>query len=386
LRNGLTDTSTVLEDRAHNEANELTSFTTPTTTIDPNHDDAGNMIEGPSPTDPTVKHKYVYDAWNRLVKVTDASDVSMQENEYDGLNRRIVRDETGGSGELKHFYYNEEWQVLVEADPNDVATAMYSYHPEYIDAVAVRMRDADAHVYLQDANFNVTAVIRVDTGNVEERYSYTPYGEVIFLDSSFAPRSSSLLSNEILYTGRRLDPVTGLQINRNRFYASHLGRWVNRDPIGYRSGQTNLYGYVNEGPTNHTDPLGLLRDCDGEWADCVWDAIVARELCEAIGSRFCQHLFDLDMSACAVAFKFCEDDNEALLRLATAPSPVPIPCHACVGAPNVPLVGPGPRPLFPPFPRPPTCKEVCIGVGVTVLICTPWPDEVLIPPLLIPAL
>ena len=215
-------------------------------------------------------------------------------NRYDGLNRRIVRDNTGGGGEIKHFYYNQEWQVLVEADPNYDATAMYSYHPHYVDAVAVRMRDADAHVYLQDANFNVTAVVD-DAGSVVERYSYTPYGEVIFLDSSFAPRSSSLLSNEILYTGRRRDPETGLQINRNRFYASHLGRWVNRDPIGYEGSQWNLYEYVGGRPSTLADPNGQQAGFIGRlpyWQkngfesleDCIEDCVKPRKnFCRAVG-------------------------------------------------------------------------------------------------------
>lgn len=46
------------------------------------------------------------------------------------------------------------------------------------------------HYYLQDADYNVTAVVNCG-GTVEERYSYTPYGEVTVLDSTFAPRPSS---------------------------------------------------------------------------------------------------------------------------------------------------------------------------------------------------
>ena len=64
------------------------------------------------------------------------------------------------------------------------------------------------------------------------------------------------ISNELLYTGRIRDPETGLQLNRNRFYASHLGRWVNRDPIGYLGGDNNLYGYVAGRPTYYEDPQG----------------------------------------------------------------------------------------------------------------------------------
>jgi hypothetical protein len=36
------------------------------------------------------------------------------------------------------------------------------------------------HYYYQDANFNVTAV--ASGSSVVERYSYTPYGEVTFLE------------------------------------------------------------------------------------------------------------------------------------------------------------------------------------------------------------
>jgi len=70
-------------------------------------------------------------------------------------------------------------------------------------------------------------------------------------------RLCSAIDNELLYTGRRRDPETGLQLNRNRFYHSQLGRWVNRDPIGYDAGDMNLYEYVGSRPTFFQDPEGL---------------------------------------------------------------------------------------------------------------------------------
>ncbi len=125
------------------------------------------------------------------------------------------------------------------------------------------------HYYLQDANFNVTAVVD-NAGTVKERYAYTPYGEVTILDDLFTavPGNVSTISNEHLYTGRRLDPETGLQLNRNRFYASHLGRWINRDPIGYLAGY-NLYEYTGGMPTYYVDPSGLVEitcRCSLPWA------------------------------------------------------------------------------------------------------------------------
>jgi len=143
--------------------------------------------------------------------------------------------------------------------------------------------NAVEHYYLQDANFNVTAVVD-NVGAVVERYAYSPYGKVTVLDANFIPtkvsgdydcdgdvdgddvlawqrgdviRLCSAIDNEILYTGRRRDPETGLQLNRNRFYHASLGRWVNRDPIGYLGGTWNLYNYLNSNPVTGLDPLGL---------------------------------------------------------------------------------------------------------------------------------
>ncbi|MCA9233317.1 MAG: hypothetical protein KDA57_21915 [Planctomycetales bacterium] len=97
-----------------------------------------------------------------------------------------------------------------------------------------------------------------DGGTVVERYAYTPYGEATVLDADFSADADGVsdIANEYLYTGRRLDPETGLQLNRNRFYASHLGRWVNRDPIGYDGATLNLYEYLNGMPITELDPNG----------------------------------------------------------------------------------------------------------------------------------
>lgn len=44
------------------------------------------------------------------------------------------------------------------------------------------------------------------------------------------------------------------------WYHAPLGRWVSRDPIGYRAGTANLYEYVDSIPTYFVDPLGF-----GSW-------------------------------------------------------------------------------------------------------------------------
>ena len=55
----------------------------------------------------------------------------------------------------------------------------------------------------------------------------------------------------------RNDPETELYYVRNRMCNPVLGRWAQRDPIGY-SGGINLYEYVNGRAVVELDPEGLL--------------------------------------------------------------------------------------------------------------------------------
>ena len=50
--------------------------------------------------------------------------------------------------------------------------------------------------------------------------------------------------------------MTGLQFNRARYYDPMTGRWITPDPSGIAAGDTNLYRYVKNDPTNETDPSG----------------------------------------------------------------------------------------------------------------------------------
>lgn len=260
--------------REVNEANEISAFTGNSNWIEPEFDDAGNMTSGPRPGSETVEQHYEYDAWNRLVEVTDDNSNSLVTYEYDGLNRRIEKRVTAAGGGVKNvdYYYNENWQLIEEAVHNgsDVlqSTNQYVWDVSYIDAPIARLHDGDANstftgtgddenrYYTFDANQNITAAINGANGSVIERYGYDAYGQATVYDANWA-NGTAPTEDGVLYAGYFFDAESELYHVRNRNYDAALGQFIQRDPIGYSAGDSNLRRYVGNSPVNAVDPMGL---------------------------------------------------------------------------------------------------------------------------------
>jgi len=202
--------------------------------------------------------------------------------EYDGRGRRTVShidsaapgEPDGTLDDFRHFFYNSGWQIL-ETRMADAADAsadtvkpeyQYVWSIRYIDAPVLRDENTDADddcidgsderlYYTTDANMNVTALVNT-SGTVVERYMYDPYGNVTTMDENWTVDTTPDYDNSILYCGYYYDAETGLYNVRRRVYHAQLGRWLQRDPIGYSDGQS-LYTYVQATPTSEVDPLGL---------------------------------------------------------------------------------------------------------------------------------
>ena len=94
-----------------------------------------------------------------------------------------------------------------------------------------------------------------------ERYACDPYGAVTIWNEA---RTSTIAwanskQNEILFCGYRFDPESGLYHVRRRVYHPTLGRWLQRDPLGYVDGM-GLYEYVGGRPAFAPDPSGMDRE------------------------------------------------------------------------------------------------------------------------------
>jgi len=265
-----------------NAANELQTRTTGGgSVLDPVWDDNGNLTETDENSEGTAadERKYVYDYHNRLIKVTDRSDTTLAEYVYDGMGRRVKKDLPSGT-DVRYLYNG--WQSIqeqtIEATPK--VLARYVYGLTYLDEVIRMDRDGDGdgdlyddtgsgesfNVYfLQDLIYNVVALVD-DSGTVQERYWYEPYGVATITNASGTGRSSSSYDNEHLYTGQRYCAETsssgnfGLYYYKRRHYDATFGRFVNRDPISYGGG-LSLYAYVRARPTIFIDALGLEEKC-----------------------------------------------------------------------------------------------------------------------------
>jgi RHS repeat-associated protein len=260
---------TLSQSRSANRVNEITEIADavgPGWTV-PKYDAAGNMTRLPQPNNPSAGYAATWDAWNRLVKLADG-ETTVAQYAYDPATRRTV---ATTPTEQRHFYYSSAWQILEERLGETPATAsadrQFVWGLRYIDDCVLRDRTttstlAERLYALQDANWSVTVLID-RTGTVQERYAYSAYGVVLFLNAGFTPIASSAFDWEKLYCGYKYDVSTGLYSVRFRGLNSVVGCWLSADPLGFLI-DINIRRYVYGNPLSLIDALGLACGEGGE--------------------------------------------------------------------------------------------------------------------------
>lgn len=108
--------------------------------------------------------------------------------------------------------------------------------------------NADRRLYYLKDHLGSSIILSSSSGVPLEQISYELYGNSTV---------TSLLSR-YGYTGREMEPVTGLIYYRARWYSPDQGRFISEDPISSQ-GSINYYSYVYGDPLNYKDPLGLDR-------------------------------------------------------------------------------------------------------------------------------
>ncbi len=220
------------------------------------YDADGNLIQKvgvASGPDDGITWTYTYDNLNHLisaVEVQGSSTLADVTYEYDALGNRIEENVTGSAvtAEVTRFAYDGS-NVWADLDgSNNLVTRRLFLNT--VDSVAARISASNTVAwYLVDAQGSVN-VLTDSTGNVIDQIYYDGYGNIL-------KETDSSASDRYLWTGREFDRVTGLQYNRARYYDPTTGRWTTEDPIGFASGDTNLYRYERNDPINSKDPDGL---------------------------------------------------------------------------------------------------------------------------------
>ena len=210
---------------------------------------AGCYTGGNLTTD-AAGNTYSYDTENRMLTAHTSTHSVVYT--YDPKGRRVTKAVDASSTTI---YLSDGTREIAEYDGNLNPLVLYVYGAgldEPILTVNLSASGNTANFNHMDGSGSVVAqsnggdgtLSNVGTGLVGDIYSYGPYGE-----------TNSVTGNAFRYTGRRLDPETGLYYYRARMYSPTLGRFMQNDPTGY-SGGLNLYAYAGNDPINHTDPMG----------------------------------------------------------------------------------------------------------------------------------
>jgi len=210
---------------SYNVNNQLTNWKGASLTCDAN----GNLTNDGTNT-------YTWNARNQLVSISGGVAASFQ---YDAFGRRVSKTIRGTT----QFLYDGVNPVQEISGTSASANLLTGGVDEYFQ----RTDSAGARGFLTDA-LGSTLALADSTGTVQTSYTFEPFGNTTV--------TGAATTNSFAFTAREFDP-TGLYFYRARYYSPSLQRFIDEDPIDFAGGDSNLYRYVGDSPTNGTDPLGF---------------------------------------------------------------------------------------------------------------------------------
>ncbi|WP_189964025.1 FG-GAP-like repeat-containing protein [Streptomyces violascens] len=236
----------------YDNADQLTQTVTGSTTRAFTYDADGNQTGAGGDT-------FAYDANNRLTAA--ASNGASYSYTYDADGNRATASKDGSGLQRSTVWDINHSLPLAAADYNSsgALSAQYQYNP--LGQIQAQTTDAGTYYHHRDLIGSVTDLTDTN-GALQTSYSYTAFGEVTQANTAVAPPA-----NPFTYTGEYREPTTSAAgyYLRARNYSPDTGRFTSQDP--YNPSQETPYGtpygYVENAPTNRTDPSGMCS----VWAD-----------------------------------------------------------------------------------------------------------------------
>jgi len=279
---------------ADRRSSETREVYLPASPIDFKYDADGSLLEND-------KWQFSWDAENRLVGmimkaegftpigIVAASERKRLEFVYDAGGRRVVKKiygwipETTNWAVVSHvMFIYDGWNLIMETDGLSDGAVVRSYAwgndlsgsldgAGGVGGLVLAQSSSGMESPIFDGNGNVRAMVESSTNVILSESEYDPFGNVIAI--SGAGESSCPFG----FSTKYLDAESGLIYFGFRYYNSRTGRWASRDPIGEEGG-ANIYGFVENAPTEWIDPLGLaLYAFDGTNNDGYRDSAKRKE-------------------------------------------------------------------------------------------------------------
>jgi RHS repeat-associated protein len=194
---------------------------------------------------------------------------------YDPTNRRVAK----ARPEATTYYSWDGWKLAESYDGQFQSESVRFDGPGLDEHLGWAVRDPNSGQWtrygaVQGQSGSVTCIVDA-AGLVVERYEYDPYGRMLAFDPTGAPRGTNPTIPGSMYgfTGRQIDPESGLLYYRNRYYSPAAGRFLTKDSLGPWADEANggnEYAYAGSAPARRSDPLGLLSIVDiGGFSDVI---------------------------------------------------------------------------------------------------------------------
>ena len=193
---------------------------------------------------------YTFDNRGRLTEVveTNSGTLVMDKQFVYDVNNNLIA--TILNGTAQHWTVWDGKNPYLEFDGTGNVTVRILADPQTLNAFYGQVSaSGQAEFYLTDQQHSVRMIVDA-TGNALDQITYDAYGNIL-------SQTNAANASLYLFQGGYLDGDLGLYRFGARWYDPNDGRWISKDPMSFAAGDSDLYGYVHNGPTNATDPTGL---------------------------------------------------------------------------------------------------------------------------------
>jgi RHS repeat-associated protein len=225
-------------------ANQLLTQKDNTGTTTYTWDNSGNQVTQMVPSG--ARTTFGWDFENRQSRVLLPAGVP-NTMLYNGDGLRVQKQDSAGTTK---FIWDEQ-NILEEANQNDLIQVVYTLEPATYGNLLSQFRGGGSQFFLFDG-LGSTDRLADSTGNITDREIVRASG-VIQITTGNSVYPFKFVGKEGYY----FDPDLVKYSVRARIFDPLTCRFESNDPMMFAAGDSNLYCYVLNNPTNNTDPSGL---------------------------------------------------------------------------------------------------------------------------------